>query len=84
MSRDDGKMLIFSDLYTSIEQSESDGYDKAKEDLNECLDELSSLQMERYSLMNVGGDTTEIEEKIEVLNEKVDVILFCYPGIEQY
>ncbi|WP_228636118.1 hypothetical protein [Clostridium perfringens] len=84
MSRDDGKMLIFSDLYTSIEQSESDGYDKAKEDLNKYLDELSSLQMRRYSLMNVGGDTTEIEEKIEVLNEKVDAILFCYPGIEQY
>lgn len=84
MSRDDGKMLIFSDLYTSIEQSESDGYDKAKEDLNKYLDELSSLQMRRYSLMNVGGDTTEIEEKIEVLNEKVDAILFCYLGIEQY
>lgn len=84
MSRDDGKMLIFSDLYTSVEQVKDDGYDAAKINLNKYLDELSSLQIKRYNLMNVDGDTKDIEEKIKSLNDKVDTILFCYPGIEQY
>lgn len=84
MGRDDGKMLIFSDLYSYIEQSEEDGYDMAKESLEQYLDELSSLQNQKYSLMNAGKDITEIEEKIQALNDKVDNILFCFPGIEQY